>query len=150
MKINYSIVIHRPVDEVFAFVTDLRNERQWQPEIEAVHLPAEPLQTGSEFEEERRTFGRRYTWRFRVTVLTPNREFSIATVRGTPVYTGSRLFEAVPGGTKLSEIGEVETRGLMKLFDPLFARLAQKPQNDAFHRLKRLLEVGQSHTDTHR
>ena len=36
MDLTHSIVIRRPVEQVFAFVTDLRNETRWQPEIELV------------------------------------------------------------------------------------------------------------------
>jgi uncharacterized membrane protein len=142
MRIEYSIIIHRPVDEVFTFATDLQNERQWQPEIESLELPPEkPLRVGSVFTEVRRTFGRRYTWRFQVTAFEPGKIFRIESVAGTMPYKGSRLFEAVPEGTRLTEVGELQTSGIFKLFDPLMVRLATKSQDIAFHRLKALLEA---------
>jgi uncharacterized membrane protein len=141
MKVAHSIVIQRPVAEVYAFIVNLANERRWQPEIESVQLDKPgPLTVGSRFREARRTFGRRYEWYFEVTELEPNHTFTIRSLTGQPPYQGSRRFEAVPGGTRLTESGELQTRGLLKLLDPLFERLSRKPLAEAYARLKALLE----------
>jgi uncharacterized membrane protein len=141
MHIEHCIVIGRPVDEVFAFVTNLDNERRWQPEIESIRLltPA-PFRVGSEFEEVRRSLGRQFHWRFRVTALEPARTFAIASIGGAPVYQGSRRFEPVPAGTRLTETGDLETRGALRLLDPLLTWLALRSQRRAFARLKALIE----------
>ena len=68
MRTCQSVVIDRPCAEVFAFVTDLRNELRWQPEIVAVTLDG-PLRVGGHFHETRVTFGRRFEWEFRITEL---------------------------------------------------------------------------------
>jgi hypothetical protein len=64
MKVQHSIVINRPIEQVFAFVTNLaENERRWQPEIEVLQFTsAGPMGVGTTFREARRTFGRRYEW----------------------------------------------------------------------------------------
>jgi uncharacterized membrane protein len=141
MHLEHSIIIQRPIGAVFAFVIDLDNERRWQPEVESIRLltPA-PLRVGSEFEEVRRSLGRQYRWRFRVTALEPEHTFTIASISGAPAYKGSRLFEAVSGGVRLTEIGDLETSGFLRLFDPLLARLALRAQRTAFGRLKEVLE----------
>ncbi len=143
MKVAHSIVIQRPVEEVYAFIVKLENERRWQPEIESIQLDQPgPLAVGSRFREARRTFGRRYEWYFEVTELEPNRVFTIRSLTGNPPYQGSRLFEAVPGGTRVTESGELQSSGLLKLLDPLFERLSRKPLAEAYGRLKGLLEAG--------
>ncbi len=43
MKVKHTVLIRRPVEEVFAFVADLANETRWQPEIQSVTLEG-PLQ----------------------------------------------------------------------------------------------------------
>jgi uncharacterized membrane protein len=143
MHIEHRSIMQRPISKLFAFVMDLDNERRWQPEIESIRLltPA-PLRVGSEFEEVRRSLGRHYRWRFRVTTLEPKRLFASASIGGAPAYQGSRLFEPRPGGVRLTEIGDLETNGLLHLFDPPLARLALHAQRMAFARLKTLLEVG--------
>src|SRR5215510_10545358 len=128
MKVQHSVIINRPIEEVFAFVTNLENERAWQPEIESIQFTSEgPMQVGTTFREARRTFGRRYEWHFKVTEFESPKIFSIQTLSGTMPYQGSRLFETAPGGTKVTEMGELQTNGLLKLFDPLMARLSRKP-----------------------
>ena len=140
MKIQYSVLINRPIEEVFAFVTNLENETRWQPEIKSVTLDG-PLQTGGTFRETRVTFGRRYDWHFRITQFQPPFHITIETISGTTPYSGSRIFEAVNGSTRVTERGELKTSGLLCLFDPILAHLSQKPLQKAYNRLKVLLET---------
>lgn len=142
MKVSHSIVINRPVGEVFDFVTTLTNERRWQPEIEEITItsPA-PFGVGSTFREVRRTMGQRFEWLFEVFEFEPNRSIGIRTRSGRMPYSGYRYFEAVPGGTRVTEEGELRLTGLWRLFDPLLARLSQKPLVVAYARLKAILEA---------
>lgn len=139
MKVKHTVMIQRPIDEVFAFVTNLENETRWQPEIQSVTLEG-PLQQGSTFREVRTTWGRRYEWHFRITEFDPPHRITIATISGTLPYQGSRLFMAVPGGTQVTEEGELQTSGWLRLLDPLLAWLARKPLAVAYQNLKALLE----------
>jgi uncharacterized membrane protein len=142
MKIQHSIIINRPLEQVFAFVTNLENEMHWQPEIESIQFTSDgPMGVGTTFQEVRRTFGRRYEWHFEVTEFELNKIFCIRTLSGTIPYQGCRLFEPAPGGAKVTERGELQTPGLLKLLDPLMARLSQKPLAEAYNNLKSLLEA---------
>ena len=49
MKVQHSIVIKRPIEQVFAFVTNLaENEQRWQPEIELIQFTsAGPMRVGT-------------------------------------------------------------------------------------------------------
>lgn len=138
MKIQHSIVIARPIEQVFAFVTDLRNETRWQPEIVSVTLDG-PMRAGATFHERRVSFGRCYDWRFVITTYDPPRCISIDTLSGTAPYRGSRVFEAVAGGTRVTESGELELPRLLRPLEPLLARLSKRPLRVAYARLARLL-----------
>jgi uncharacterized membrane protein len=143
MKVQHSVVINRPPEQVFTFVTNLaENERRWQPEIELIEFTSTgPMAVGTRFREVRRTFGWRYEWHFEVTQFEPNKIFCIQSLSGTIPYRGCRLVESVRGGTKVTEQGELQTRGLLKLLDPLMARLSRKPLKLAYDKLKTLLET---------
>ena len=142
MKVQHSVIINRPIEQVFAFVTNLENELRWQPEIESIQLDsADPMGVGTTFREARRTFGRRYEWHFEVTQFELNKIFCIRTLSGTIPYQGCRVFEPVSGGTKVTEMGELQTGGLFKLLDPIMARLSKKPLEAAYSNLKSLLEA---------
>lgn len=141
MKVAHSVVIARPLPEVFAFVTDLRNETRWQPEIASVELEGPlPLAAGAYFRERRRSFGLSFDWRFRITRIDAPRCIEIETVEGWAPYRGTRRFEAVPGGTRVSESGELELPAPLRIFDPLFARLSRRPLRRAYEQLRALLE----------
>ena len=140
MKVKHSIIIERPIDEVFAFVTDLHNETRWQPEIKLVTLEGS-LQAGSTFREIRVTYGRTYDWHFRITEFDPPYRITIDTINGTARYTGSRIFEAVEGGTEVTEIGELEMPRFLGVLNPLFSWLSQRPLRLAYSRLKKMLEM---------
>jgi hypothetical protein len=73
--------------------------------------------------------------------LAGGKSFCIQTLSGAIPYNGCRLFEPAPGGTKVSEIGELQTGGLLKLLDPLMARLSRKPMKVAYDKLKLLMET---------
>ena len=142
MKVQHSVVIRRPLPEVFAFVTDLRNEIRWQPEIESVVLDG-PMGEGARFRERRRSFGLSFDWRFRVTRYEPLRCVAIETLRSEQhwaPYRGARYFEAVAGGTRVIEEGELELPGVMRPFEPVFARMSKRPLRVAYGRLATLLE----------
>ena len=140
MKIEHSVIIQRPMEEVFAFVTDLRNETRWQPEIKSVTLDG-AVATGATFREERVSFGRRFVWRFRITRCEAPRCIEIETLSGTAPYAGARRLEAVPGGTRVTESGELQLPWPLRPLDPLWSRLAARPVRDAYARLKALLEA---------
>ncbi len=139
MRTAHSVIIHRPLAEVFDFVTDLRNETRWQPEIRSVTLEG-PLSAGSTFRERRVTFGRSFDWRFRITHYSAPHSITIETIDGAAPYRGTRRFESLDGSTKITETGELELPGLLALFDPIAERVSRRPLRVAYARLKALLE----------
>ena len=139
MRTAHSVIIHRPLAEVFAFVTDLRNETRWQPEIRSVTLEG-PISAGATFRERRVTFGRSFDWHFRITHYDAPHTISIETIDGVAPYRGTRSFEAHGGSTKITETGELELPGLLAVFDPIAERASRRPLRVAYDRLKALLE----------
>ena len=139
MKVKHTIIINHPIDDVFAFVTNLHNETRWQPEIKLV-TPEGSLQAGSTFREVRVTFGRTYEWHFRIIEFDPPHRITIDTISGTVRYSGSRIFEKVEGGTKVTEIGELAMPSFLHVLNPLFSWLSRRPLRLAYGRLKQLLE----------
>ena len=58
-KIERTIVIDRPNDEVFRFVHEPRNDASWQTTlIESTQLDGGPLGVGTQLRERRRFLGR--------------------------------------------------------------------------------------------
>ena len=139
MQTHHSVVIARPITEVFGFVTDLGNEVRWQPEIVSVAIQG-PLRAGAVFTETRVSFGRRFDWEFVITRFEPPHVISIETLTGTAPYRGSRIFEIVAEGTRVTEVGELTLPWFARALDPLATRLARAPVREAYGRLRTLLE----------
>ncbi|MCC7355543.1 MAG: SRPBCC family protein, partial [Anaerolineae bacterium] len=68
--INFTLttVINRPVDEVFTYITDVRNEPQWMPGVlEAEQTSAEPVGVGTTYYELVELLGQQVELTFEVT-----------------------------------------------------------------------------------
>lgn len=143
MKLRHSITVARPLPAVWAFMADIAaTETLWQPDIRSVTFEGEPvLAPGAVFVEERRSLGRTVVWTFKVTDVRPLESYAIASIKGEPAYRGRRSFEAVSGGTRITEDGDVALPRLAELLSPLLRPLAQRRIGDAYARLKALLEA---------
>lgn len=139
-----SIVINRPVDEVFAYVTDPRNNATWNAWIiESVMLDDGPLTVGSEFDSVVAFLGRRIESHAVITELVPNQRSSIRTTTGPIVATGSRIVEPVAGGTRFTQTLEADVRGAFRGFgEALVIRAAVRQLEADLQTLKELLESG--------
>lgn len=142
LRTTHSTVIRHPVKEVFAFITNVENDLKWQPEIlEVVVTSKGQVKAGSTFREVRRVQGRTQTWDMLITEFEPNRRICIKAVRGTVPYRGCRTFEAVPGGTRITEVSEGELPWFLRPFTPLIARVLLRSVRPAYNILKRILEA---------
>ena len=146
LEVQHTEHIRRPLSEVFAYVSDLTHETQWQPDIRSVTITSPPpFGVGSTFTEVRRTFGRTYVWEMRVTAFERDRVIGIASVGGATPYAGTRTFEAaqsVEGGavTAVTEHGTVGLAVWLWPMKAVLARLSRRALAVAYGRLARILE----------
>jgi Polyketide cyclase / dehydrase and lipid transport len=149
--IEGEILIGRPVEEVFDFVADERNEPRFNARMaRAELLSPEPIGVGSLFLAESRMMGRTVEITVEFTVferprLLGSRSSSISRGRqGRPLLTeGSLTFEPVPEGTRMCWSWDVETRGVLRLLSPLVARMGRRQEQTIWANLKQLLEAQQ-------
>jgi uncharacterized membrane protein len=143
-KIERSIEIDRPIDEVWAFVHDTSKDALWQTTLRESELLTErPLGVGTRVRELRQFLGVRVELAWEVTEYEPNRKSSIKGVSGPVPLKGSYLLEPVTGGTKFTVIGELDAHGLFKLAEPVFARLTARELEANLGHCKDLLEASE-------
>jgi len=143
-RIEGEIVIERPLEEVFDFVADERNEPRYNPRmLRAEKLSADPIGAGTRFRAEMRMRGRRQPVEMRVefTDYERPRRLASTTHLSTMEIRGSLTFEPVPEGTRMRWHWNLEPRGLLKLLGPLLARLGRRQEQEIWSGLKRLLET---------
>lgn len=147
-RIDGEIVIRRPIEEVFDFVADERNEPRYNHQMTAAELlTPEPIGPGSRFHAELRMRGRPIDLTVEFTRFEPPRVLgsisnSLRRGRSGPSMRteGALTFEPVPGGTRMRWSWQVETPGPMKLIGPLVIVLGRRQERRIWGELKRLLE----------
>ena len=108
MKIAFSIDIARPVDEVFAYVTEPANLPSGSPpRSRSGWRPDGPMGVGTRMTEVRRgPFGRRIESLVEVSEYERDRRFSLRIVDGPLPVDGAHTFEVTPGGTRIDFVAE--------------------------------------------
>jgi len=144
MQLDQSVVIERPLEEVFAFVANRENDAQWAPVVTETRKTTEgPLDVGTTYEQAGRFLGRNVQMHFEVTEYEPNRKIVQRLMsQGQLVATSVCSVEAVSGGTRLTLTGEAQTGGFFWLLpDRIMIFPAQRIMGVALTNLKELLET---------
>ncbi len=142
IKETASIVIARPVDEVFNFVSDARNRPRYDPGLIAVRVtPDGPVRIGTKIIEVRPFMGKKREMVTEVSKLEPNHVIGYQTLQGDPVNaSGSYQFAATPEGTRLTLNFTLDARGLMKLAAPFMAVGLRRDIQAGLSNIKAVLE----------
>jgi len=142
LKIDKSVVINRPIEEVFAFVSAGENWSQWATELVETKKTSEgPLGVGTTYTHVAQMLGRRIENGYEVTEYEPNRKVSMKSTSGPVPAETSLTVESVEGGTKLALTVAAEIAGVFKLAEPLVARIMGRQQDANFANLRDLLEA---------
>ena len=143
-RIAGDIVIERPVEEVFDFVADERNEPRYNRRmLRAEKTSPGPVGPGSRFRAEFASRGHPVA----VTELTayerPRRLASKTRMAAFSV-TGTLTFDPIPEGTHMRWNWELEPRGPLKLAAPIVALVGKRQERATWASLKRSLEAAAS------
>jgi uncharacterized protein YndB with AHSA1/START domain len=140
MRIAGEIVIDRPVDEVFDFVADERNEPRYNRRmLTAEKTTPGPVGVGTRFRSAFATRGRPEAF----TELTAyDRPIRLASATRMSAFSvvGTLTFETVPEGTRMRWEWDLEPRGLARLAGPLIAVVGRRQEREIWTSLKRFLE----------
>jgi uncharacterized membrane protein len=140
-KIEHTLTIDRPADEVWDYLMDARNDPVWMNHVVEVGRGADqPVEPGLEIDETLKFLGKRLGVTMRVTEHEPKRRSAIE-LTGSPVPgRGSYELEPVDGGTRLTAALETDAHGFFKLAEPVFARMARRDFIGNLENLKDILE----------
>ena len=112
VRIEGEIVINRPVEEVFDFVADERNEPRYNPRMRrAEQISNGPIGVGSRFRAETVTMGRTVEMVIEFTGCERPRRLASSTRMSSMVLHGVLTFDPVPQGTRMRWLWDVEPRG---------------------------------------
>jgi carbon monoxide dehydrogenase subunit G len=137
-----SVVINRPVEDIWKFVTDLSNASEcFVRTVEFKQTSPGPIGVGATLLH--RTVKRTFTGH--VTEYEPNRRFTTEATSG-PIKGSKEVFsfEAVDGKTRLTYTGYLEGNGFYKLIGPFIlgrsVRQGKAECESRVNNIKRILE----------
>jgi uncharacterized membrane protein len=142
IRIELSVQVSRPVDEVFAYVTDPTKLAEWQPNVISVtKLNEGPVRSGTRFKEVRRAlFGRSVEAIVEVSAYEENHRIDLRIVSGPVPVHGENEFTSIHGGTRIDFVAHGELRGALRMAQPVLARVLRRQFESDYARLKRALE----------
>jgi uncharacterized membrane protein len=141
-KVEVSVVINRPVEEVFTFMRDIKNWLKWQSGmLEAEQSSEGPVGVGTTYQGVNEFLGRRMEWTSEIIAFEQDKLVEQRIKSGPMLLEQFVKFEPVEGGTKLTLGGEGETGGLFKLAEPMVNRRMQKEMEGNISNLKDILEA---------
>jgi carbon monoxide dehydrogenase subunit G len=139
VRIELTIDVARPAEDVFAYLLDLDRLPEWQES--AVESRAdEPLAEGVRIFECRRALGREVHSELEVTEFDRPRQLTLKTLKGPVKFTVDHRLAEADGGTRLTVVAAGKAGGLMRLGEPMLARTVEAEMRKDLDRLKELLE----------
>lgn len=139
--LEISTVINRPVEEVFAFVSNPENSPKWSSLSREVTITsAGPIGVGTTYRSVVAFLGRRIEGETEITEYEPNRRFAEQSKSGPFPIENRTTFERVDGGTRVNFTTVAEPGGFFKLAEPLLVSMIKRQFEADFANLKDLLE----------
>jgi len=138
ITVTNSVVIKRPRQAVFEFVTGWSSAPRWVAGL--LETSAITLGPGSTFNDVGKFLGRRMTTSWRVAEFARDEKLVVETTSSPVPAVVSNSFEAVPGGTRLTVVTRLEPTGFFGLASPLLRRQAERQLQVNLENLKDLLE----------
>ena len=141
-KFEISTVINRPLEEVFAVMSNTENILKWQSgTIEAEKTSDGPIGVGTTGRSVSRFLGRRIESESEFTEYELNRKFVFKSKSGPIQFEVRMTFERVEGGTRINTKFEAEIGGFFKLAEPLVVSMGKRQLEGDLANLKDLMEA---------
>ncbi len=141
VRIEGEILIDRPVEEVFDFVADERNEPRYNPHMRrAEQISDGPIGLGTRFRAEIVSMGRTVEMIIEFTGYDRPRRLASSTHMSSMDTHGGLTFDPVPEATRMRWTWDVEPRGILRLMRPLVAWMGRRQEQRIWTSLKHLLE----------
>jgi uncharacterized membrane protein len=136
------VIIHRPVDEVFDFVADERNEPRYNPQMRcAEQISTGPIGVGTTFRAESTSRGRPVEMTITFTEYQRPQRLTSATHLSTMDIQGTLSFDPAQEGTRMRWSWNLKPRGMLKLMTPVIALIGRRQERTIWTGLKRYLEA---------
>ena len=139
--VERSILINRPVDQVYAYVSDPRNDPQWQTGINETTIVGDaPLAVGTQIKGARTFMGRKLEAVLEIVSLQPNQSISMKSVKAPFPFTATYTMASEGEATRVNAVVDLEPAGFFKLAEGMLSSNANKEMEQSLATLKNKLE----------
>jgi uncharacterized protein YndB with AHSA1/START domain len=140
IKVEKSVFINKPVEEVFNFLIAEGNYTKWQAGVENVIEQGARNTIGSQFTEVRRFMGQEMRTTLELTEFVPGTRWAAKVVKGPVPYEVTMTLVNTNGGTTLTTCVDGEPKGFFKLAENMVASQLEKSLETDGLKLKEILE----------
>lgn len=144
-RIGGEIVIARPVDEVFDYAADQRNEPDYNPRMASSEkVTSGPVGPGTVFRAEVRSLGRTAPMHIECTGCQRPALLATVTSMRQAEFQVTLTFNPVPAGTRMRWSEQVRLKGGLRPLAPLVTWLGRRQEQAIWTSMKRQLESGRT------
>ena len=126
LQVKHSVVIDKPVEQVWNFVTDFQNTPKWDIGVLETRQTSEgPAGLGTTFQNSGPFLGQNAVREYRVTEYEHNKKVTVKLItpaRFIQQAEVSYTFAPAKNGTELTFMGGIEFSGFFKLIQPILLR----------------------------
>ena len=152
IRIERTITVDRPVDEVAKYLSDFRTTSQWDPHTASCEREdTGPLGIGSRFVNKQKFGPMRSSYTYEVSDYEPGRAITLQSRSGMADLTDSMRFAGDERRTTVTYVAEFDFKGLARRAEPVLKPLINKIADDGARgmtaALKRLPMADGTHGD---
>ena len=140
IRIQASVTVNHPLEEVFRFMTNNQNALQWQSGLLEARVTNDIVGVGKTWVDVVQFLGRRIEVASELTEYEPLRRVGFRSTSGPIPLEGRYSYEPDGAGTKVTFTMQGEAGGFFKLAEPIVARSTQRQWETNLANLKDLIE----------
>jgi len=141
-RIRGEVLIRRPVEEVFDFVADERNEPTYNPTMLVSEKVTEgPIGAGARFRATIRSGRRPVDMQIEYTAFDRPHMLASTSRMAAADFTGTLTFTPTPAGTRLRWSWQARPKGAMRLLTPVFGPIGARQERRIWTALRDHLEA---------
>jgi uncharacterized protein YndB with AHSA1/START domain len=141
VRAEESIVVERPIAEVFAYLTDLDRVPEWQTNVLFLQLQSGSLRPGAQLVELRKFLGRKVESVVEVTEYEPPYRYTIKVQSGPIPFEISNVLSEAGGGTRIDASVEGEPGRFFGLIEWRVVKAVERELWNSLATLKDILEA---------
>ena len=131
IRVERTVTVARPLNEVAKYLSDFRTTVQWDPHTASCERQdAGALGVGSRFVNKQKIGPVRSSYTYEVSEYEPDRRITLQSHSGSADLTDTMCFEGDDATTRVTYIAEFRFKGLARAAEPILKPLLNKIADD--------------------